>query len=182
MADELKLNLGCGNGPVPGYVNIDIERLPSVDKVCDLRKPLPYADCSVDKILGNGIVEHLPWYEIEGILLDWARVLKVGGVMRLSITDFAGMFRDMYMKNEFKFSMVNMAVYGRTRTQWERHWCLITSNWLLKRMAAMGIDMHVENRFRTTFVVEGKKLYHATKTHYAKMRGTFSADKVDDVR
>jgi hypothetical protein len=56
----LKLNLGCGYNRKDGWVNVD--RVPDCnpDMVCDLEKfPWPFADCSVDEILLNHVLEHL---------------------------------------------------------------------------------------------------------------------------
>jgi SAM-dependent methyltransferase len=55
----MKLNLGCGRTPLPGYVNVDSADLPGVDVVADLEQPLPFEDCSVDEILGIDLIEHI---------------------------------------------------------------------------------------------------------------------------
>lgn len=56
----MKLNLGCGPKHMAGYVNIDCQNLPGVDKVCDLSKGIPYPANSVDKIMANNFIEHVP--------------------------------------------------------------------------------------------------------------------------
>ena len=42
-----RLNLGCGKGPLDGWINLDVVRLPGVDVVADLERcaeaPLPFA-------------------------------------------------------------------------------------------------------------------------------------------
>jgi len=59
----LKLNLGCGRSPQPGWVNVDIARIPGVDVVADLddcrTQPLPFAESSVSQMQMLHVLEHI---------------------------------------------------------------------------------------------------------------------------
>jgi predicted SAM-dependent methyltransferase len=56
----VRLNLGCGRSPLPGWVNVDCVDLPGVDLVVDLEKTsLPYADDSVTEIEANHVLERV---------------------------------------------------------------------------------------------------------------------------
>jgi hypothetical protein len=79
-----KLNLGCGDKILPGYINVDVAgsrqgRKPDV--LCDLRKLKPFADNEVDEILSVHVVEHFWRWEIVDVVKEWVRVLKPGGLM-----------------------------------------------------------------------------------------------------
>ena len=81
-----RLNLGCGDKILPGYINVDVA--PSragmkPDVLCDLHELTPFEDDSVDKILSVHVVEHFWRWEVVGILKEWVRVLKPGGQMIL---------------------------------------------------------------------------------------------------
>ena len=75
----MKLNLGCGRHPMPGWVNIDIRDGPGVDYRIDLDKPnalQEFGTGEVTQVRALGIFEHL-WHW-EDLMLEIARVLKPG--------------------------------------------------------------------------------------------------------
>lgn len=81
-----RLNLGCGDKFLPGYVNVDVadERLGvKPDVVCDIRKLTAFNDNTVDEILSVHTVEHLWRWEVVEVLKEWVRVLRSGGKMIL---------------------------------------------------------------------------------------------------
>jgi predicted SAM-dependent methyltransferase len=83
----IKLHLGCGKIRLPGYINVDIQDGSAVDRVADLRA-LPWEDASVDMLYSCAAIEHFGRREWIGVLKEWARVLKPGGLLRLSTADF----------------------------------------------------------------------------------------------
>lgn len=82
---KLRLNLGCGDKILDGYVNVDVapsRRGKAPDVLCDLHK-LTLDDASVDEILSVHVVEHFWRWEVVDVLREWVRVLKPGGTMIL---------------------------------------------------------------------------------------------------
>lgn len=82
----LRLNLGCGDKILPGYVNVDIA--PSragqrPDVLCDLHHLEPFGDDSADEIMAIHVVEHFWRWEVADVLREWVRVLRPGGRMIL---------------------------------------------------------------------------------------------------
>ena len=52
--------------------------------VADLGKPLPFPDASLDFVLCNAVIQHIERDKVMGVTLpEFARVLKVGGVLQL---------------------------------------------------------------------------------------------------
>lgn len=82
----IRLNLGCGDKILPGYINVDVAEVRAghrPDVLCDLRELKPFANASVDEILAVHVVEHFWRWEVVAILREWARTLKPGGRMIL---------------------------------------------------------------------------------------------------
>lgn len=78
----MKLNMGCGERPLEGFVNVDIVKLKGVDIVHDMEKfPYPFKDNSADFILMDNVIEHLN--DTVGVMKECYRILKPGGRMQL---------------------------------------------------------------------------------------------------
>lgn len=85
----MKLNLGCGDNKIPGYINIDGERKVKPDVVLDFRlKPLPYKDNSAEEVLLFHCIEHIQKLLHHKVLLEVQRVLKPDGLFYISYPDF----------------------------------------------------------------------------------------------
>lgn len=80
----LRLNLGCGQHPLPGYVNVDVVAGPGVDLVQDLDAvPWPWADNSVDEIVASNVLEHVIRFDV--VWGEVHRILRSGGRIRIKV-------------------------------------------------------------------------------------------------
>lgn len=82
----MKLNLGCGDKILEGFVNVDVVESragKTPDVLCDLHALTPFEDNSADEIMAIHVVEHFWRWEVVDILKEWLRVLKPGGKMIL---------------------------------------------------------------------------------------------------
>jgi predicted SAM-dependent methyltransferase len=78
----LRLHLGCGRARMEGWVNVDIQPLPGVDRVADVTQGLDFADA--EAIFAEHFLEHLPVDRAIAFLQESHRVLASGGWIRLS--------------------------------------------------------------------------------------------------
>jgi len=93
----LRLNLGCGDKILPGYVNVDVVESRAgqrPDVVCDLHELAPFADASADEVLAVHVVEHFWRWEVAGILREWVRVLRPGAPLVLECPNLASACSD----------------------------------------------------------------------------------------
>jgi SAM-dependent methyltransferase len=93
---EVKLNLGSGGRPLPGFVNIDnfdyekndTSRSGAIyDVKCDIRH-LDVPDASVDVILLVHVLEHFVRWESVKLLQSFFSKLKPGGSLIVEMPDF----------------------------------------------------------------------------------------------
>jgi hypothetical protein len=90
----VKLNLGCCDAPLVGFLNVDLIPAPGVDQIADLRQAWPWADNSVEYIRAWDIIEHLP-DKILTMNEAW-RVLRPDARIDIVVptTDGTGAFQD----------------------------------------------------------------------------------------
>lgn len=90
---KISLNLGCGQRVLPGFVNIDKYVCPNCNPAeytveeGDISLLYQFADQSVDLIFAAHVFEHLSIRQGRKAIKEWARVLKPGGLLYLSIPD-----------------------------------------------------------------------------------------------
>ena len=79
---SIRLEIGSGCSPQPGYLACDIRELPEVDVVCPA-DDLPFYSGSVDAIFSRHVIEHFTLKGFLKTLQEWNRVLKPGGELYL---------------------------------------------------------------------------------------------------
>lgn len=78
-----KLHLGSGGNIIPGWSNIDLKSNGKIIGL-DLTKPLPIKSESIDFIFSEHFIEHITLKQAESFIGECFRVLKKGGVLRIS--------------------------------------------------------------------------------------------------
>ncbi|HVT03219.1 MAG TPA: hypothetical protein VHL58_07545 [Thermoanaerobaculia bacterium] len=77
-----RLHIGCGPVALPGWINIDNQPYPAVDRVLDVTTGLPFDDVSF--IFAEHFIEHLSYQDGLKLLRSCRRVMNRTGVLRLS--------------------------------------------------------------------------------------------------
>lgn len=83
-----KLNIGCGESYLDGYVNVDTSSMIKVDVRHDLNTfPYPFAENIFDEIRAHHILEHLdrPFQA----MAELHRILKPGGLLYVKVPHFS---------------------------------------------------------------------------------------------
>jgi predicted SAM-dependent methyltransferase len=126
----LRLNLGSGHHPKPGWVNVDL-LAPTADLRLDLREPFPFADGTAELIYCEHFFEHLsypnlddrwshvleaPGRESEALefLRECQRVLAPGGTLQLVVPDVEGIVQQYVDRRRIPFSLDSW---------WGPKWC-----------------------------------------------------------
>jgi len=90
----MKLNLGCGNEKIKGYLNCDISKEVKPDKIVNLEKKLPFKNNSIDEIITNHTLEHIE--KFIPLMEEFYRISKPGAIIKIRVPYFAypGAFQD----------------------------------------------------------------------------------------
>jgi len=91
---DYRLNLGCGDKPYKGYINIDKIKLPCVDLVCDLEYPLPFKDNTISEVRCEHVLEHIK--NFMSLMEELHRVCEPGANISITAPYFRyeGSYRD----------------------------------------------------------------------------------------
>ena len=139
------LNVGCGNRTYeeypPGHdcFNYDErENLEHVDIVGDVRDLSRYSDETFDYMLASDILEHFTFEQTEKILLEWFRVLNVGGVLELRVPSFKCIL-DHYKKNN-NMQHVSWMIMGGQDYSGNYHYVVFDGKWLKEICGNVGFE------------------------------------------
>jgi predicted SAM-dependent methyltransferase len=95
-----RLHIGCGQEAIRGWINIDAQALPGVDRVLDVRQGLPFED--VAAIYAEHFLEHLSLEEGLAFLRECRRALAPDGILRLSTPNLDWVYATHYRLGQDK--------------------------------------------------------------------------------
>jgi len=73
-ADQLRVNLGCGNKQVEGFIGVDRFPCAAARVLCDVTRALPFRDSSVDEFMLDNLIEHIP--DIPALMAEIVRAAR----------------------------------------------------------------------------------------------------------
>ena len=124
-SDRLRLNLGCGNIPLAGYLNVDRRSLPGVDIVAEVDE-LPFELEEVDKIFSAHLLEHFPKEQLRRELLPYFfNLLKEGGEFHAVVPDAEAMIRE-YSSGHYSYDDMRGVLYGAQDYDGDFHFNMFT--------------------------------------------------------
>ena len=82
-----RLHLGCGTRRAQGWTNVDIRFTFATDLLDDIRILRRVPAGWADEVYACHVLEHFDFEETGRVLAQWTRVLRPGGVLRVSVPD-----------------------------------------------------------------------------------------------
>ena len=111
--NQIKLNLGCGDRPIAGFLNAYVRNISGIEYPnTSINNLSHFQDDFVDYIYACHVLEHIPREQTFAALLEWNRVLKVGGMLRVAVPDWDSIVR-YYNKTEDLTNLLNFTFGGR---------------------------------------------------------------------
>ena len=84
----MKIHLGAWKRKIPGFINVDLCDFDHIDYKHPIDN-LPFFNNSIaDLIYCSHSLEYFDYKEAKAALIEWKRVLKAGGTLRLAVPDF----------------------------------------------------------------------------------------------
>jgi hypothetical protein len=85
----MRVHLGCGKRHIPGFVHVDHQSFPHVDHCRDVRDLGCFESGTVHLLYACHVFEYFDRQDAPAVLAEWRRTLAPGGILRLSVPDFA---------------------------------------------------------------------------------------------
>jgi predicted SAM-dependent methyltransferase len=123
--EDPKLHLGCGSKVVPGWLNADKFKS-NADIYLNLNARFPFKENTFNSIYSEHTLEHIPTDHVPHVLSECYRVLKTGGVLRLTIPDL-GIYASKYMEGDRTFFEPIIQKYaGKMQKNRKKYWLVRT--------------------------------------------------------
>ena len=138
----IKLNLGCGDRKLHGFVNVDARDDLNPDVVWDVTR-IHEKFYEVDLIYACHVLEHFPTQPFEyqsrtwkDVLESWHTALKEGGILRLSVPDIKAACEYYILTNDFE--AVRAFFYGGQKYDFDFHYHGWSQDTLEKALLEIG--------------------------------------------
>jgi beta-1,4-mannosyl-glycoprotein beta-1,4-N-acetylglucosaminyltransferase len=115
LAHLMKLNLGCGDTLLDGYVNADLYN-PAAHVKADAYS-LPFPNERFEELFACHIFEHLSPYKIADTLIEWKRVLKPGGKLIMEMPDILEICKNFEKCDKGERYRLLNCIFGTTQIE-----------------------------------------------------------------
>ena len=150
----MKLHLGCGNLKLDDFLNIDILSNNAEIKL-DFTNLSLFNNSNIEEIYVSHALEHFKRQEVINLILEWNRVLKLDGVLRIAVPDFEKVVK-MYLKNKDISELIGF-LSGGQKDEYDIHYINFDIYILEKLLKACGFD-NIE-RYNATYFLGNKDDY-----------------------
>lgn len=139
----MKINLGCGNRKIPGFVNVDSDPEMKPDVVMDCIEYLKTLEPgSVNKITLFHTLEHISKVKWEQLFCLANKSLEWGGTMLLSFPEFSICVKN-YMDNVGgKRDFWEATLYGRQLSPGDYHIAICNREEIGRLLVALGFELN----------------------------------------
>lgn len=126
----MKLNLGCGQRYLEGYINIDfplsshpVQEVSLADLHADILS-LRYPAETVEEVRLHHVFEHFPRPVACALLASWFSWLKPGGKIHIEVPDFQETAQAMLNPNSMlkEFAVAERHIFGSHEANWAVHY------------------------------------------------------------
>ncbi|MEK7524327.1 MAG: methyltransferase domain-containing protein, partial [Patescibacteria group bacterium] len=139
IPDFVGIHIGCGEQNDPQFINVDTLPLSHVHYVHKAEALPMFPDKYADLIYACHILEHISYKKLPETLREWNRVLKKGGILRLSVPDFDKIVH-IYQKNENDIATIEGPLMGGQDYIFNFHKSTYSKKYLSKILLENGFE------------------------------------------
>jgi SAM-dependent methyltransferase len=133
------IHVGCGTIDYPGFINVDIIPLSHIHYIANAESLKMFKKESVDLIYMSHCLEHISHLNIDMVLSEYYKLLKVGGVLRLSVPDFSQIVK-IYSETEDLDSLLTV-LFGGQDYDFNYHFSIFDEKFLRTKLLQAGFSL-----------------------------------------
>ena len=159
----LKLNVGCGEMYLEGFVNIDLHN-PKADITANVISLPMFADNTVDEIYSSHVIEHFHFHDGLLAMKEWHRILRPGGKLYIEAPELLGICRKFLNEPPENHIELYYQLFGQPWFPGQTHLFGYTENqmrWSLESIGFKNLRRMAAMRF--TNLVDVCQLWEAEK-------------------
>ena len=136
---KIFIHLGCGDQNDKRFINVDVLPLPHVHYVQGVENLKVFPNKYADLIYASHILEHISHCKLITTLREWRRVLKNGGVLRISVPDFDKIINIYKLENN-NINKIKGALMGGQDYKYNFHKSVFNKEYLTELLLFAGFD------------------------------------------
>jgi predicted SAM-dependent methyltransferase len=137
---KVLLHIGVGDQNDPRYINIDARYLSHVHIVTKkLHRLTQFKTDSVDLIYICHLLEHIKVFDLSLVLSEMYRILKPGGIIRISVPDFDKII-NVFQQCNNDIASIRVLVLGGQDYKFNFHYSIFNENYLKMKLIESGFN------------------------------------------
>jgi len=140
MNGKVYIHLGCGRINAPGFINVDVLPLPHIHYVQEVDDLSIFPNEYADLIYASHVLEHISHRQLAKVLSEWRRILKGGGILRISVPDFDKLI-EVYSSQEKDIGAIMMPLMGGQGYSHNFHKTVFNRKYLTELFLSVGFSI-----------------------------------------
>ena len=135
---KVLVHIGCGKKNSPEFINVDAQAFAHVHIVTNDITHLPSFDNgTVDLVYMCHILEHIKRNNLKNVLSEMKRMLKNGGILRLSVPDFDRLV-EVYNASGNNIESISHQLMGGQDSEYNIHYSVFNHSRLSQLLKEVG--------------------------------------------
>jgi len=136
----MKLYVGSRDYCPEGFKTVDIDPTYQPDIVADITDMKGVEDECADEVVANAVLEHIAWPNSFKALCECTRVLKWGGILRVSVPDLGLLCEEIAKGKAAWYPVALLYGVGQLENAFEQHRFGWTKEMMLQLLIFLGYD------------------------------------------